>query len=375
MAILDIEGLERPILKEEKDNLENLSKKDEREDGKEVKRENEKEDIEKIFKEKVEEKIITELFLQYYIIYNSNIIIIVVGSLTYSEQNLLTRIKNELSKLKMNKPIFIIHNLMTYTTEEQVEDYIKEVLLKCMKFNLEEGDKNSSKLKTKSGKFFYEKNSNFPIYHLLFANEDSIAGNIYNELTLQFLEDNYHNVIDLKNFDIVKTIKDGFTELSKSILEKPETIKFDDSKEEIVKLDWSGDIKLKKILLELKEINSIHYEPPYNFYKMDDKIVVKIEVPGNCELISGLDFSGEYIYINISGEKKKDNEPRDPCNNIFNNRKIGKFFVIIPLKTKEYLLKNEKPSIMHKQGVFILEYRLENEHNKATFIYSEDDEI
>ena len=108
---------------------------------------------------------------------------------------------------------------------------------------------------------------------------------------------------------------------------------------------------------------------------MHDKIVVKIEAPGNCELSSDLNFSGEYISININGEKKKDKEPRDPDDNIINNRKTGKFFVGIPLKTEEYLLKNESPSIIYKKGVFILEYRLEDKANRAIFIYDKEDEI
>ena len=40
-----------------------------------------------IFKEKSREKLITELFLQNYIINNSDILLTVVGILTYSEQN------------------------------------------------------------------------------------------------------------------------------------------------------------------------------------------------------------------------------------------------------------------------------------------------
>ena len=47
---------------------------------------NEEKNINDLFKEKSKEKIITELFLQDYIIYNSDILILVVGILTYSEQ-------------------------------------------------------------------------------------------------------------------------------------------------------------------------------------------------------------------------------------------------------------------------------------------------
>ena len=55
------------------------------------------------FKNKSREKIVTELFLQDYIIYNSDILIIVVGILTYSEQKTLNKIKLKLKKRKIQK--------------------------------------------------------------------------------------------------------------------------------------------------------------------------------------------------------------------------------------------------------------------------------
>ena len=74
------------------------------------------------FKNKSREKIVTELFLQDYIIYNSDVLIIVVGILTYSEQKTLNKIKTKLKKEKSKiKPnLFIIHNLMNFTSIIQV---------------------------------------------------------------------------------------------------------------------------------------------------------------------------------------------------------------------------------------------------------------
>ena len=69
-----------------------------------------------LFKIKSREKLITELFLQNYIIYNSDVLNIVVGILTYSEQKLLHRIKIEIQKSKIDKQIYVIHDLMTYTS-------------------------------------------------------------------------------------------------------------------------------------------------------------------------------------------------------------------------------------------------------------------
>ena len=156
LALLDSCGLETPILiedkekdikeeknekelkeeKNEKELKEDKNKKELKEDKKELyEQEKQNANIEIIeniqvnekefFKIKSREKLITELFLQNYIIHNSDVLIIVVGILTYSEQKLLNRIKTEIQRERIGKQIFIVHNLMTYTSKEQVEDYIK----------------------------------------------------------------------------------------------------------------------------------------------------------------------------------------------------------------------------------------------------------
>ncbi len=66
IALLDSAGLETPVLRGNKNGKNNLDSKE-------------------LFKEKSREKLITELFLQNYIIHNSDILILVVGILTYSE--------------------------------------------------------------------------------------------------------------------------------------------------------------------------------------------------------------------------------------------------------------------------------------------------
>ena len=77
----------------------------------------------------------TELFLENLIIKVSDILLIVVGKLTYSEQLLINKIKVESKKQNKGK-IFIIHNLQEFRTKEQVENYITESLLKCSTFEL-----------------------------------------------------------------------------------------------------------------------------------------------------------------------------------------------------------------------------------------------
>ena len=183
IALLDSAGLESPVIRENdnseigNENIEENQNIDN--NGKDIisnenKKGNQEKNISELFKEKSRDKILTELFLQNYIIHNSDILIIVVGILTYSEQKLLNRIKIELKRAKLNKTLYIIHNLMTYTTIYQVKSYINEILLKSGTFELEQQltinfntiDKNESEtevfntaIEDESGECFFEKNN------------------------------------------------------------------------------------------------------------------------------------------------------------------------------------------------------------------------
>ena len=264
IVLLDSEGLETPILKTVNEtnnpNEDEIKEKD-------------------YFKEKSREKLITELFLQNYIINNSDILIIVVGILTYSEQKLLNRIRTEFLKAKNNKnkthrPLFIIHNLMTYKTEEQVKEYIDDYLLNSATFDLDIGHKISTQEKEKKGTYYYEKIKNQEIFHLIFAHDGSDAGNHYNNFTLDFLENSYQNVINLTNFDVIETIKDNFVEISKDILEKTENPitkeSFENSNNNLIKLSDANGVTLKKCLIDelgFSNLKGNAFEPTYNCYK------------------------------------------------------------------------------------------------------------
>ena len=86
IILLDSDGLETPVIKDNKEDI----------------IDNEK------FREKSRDKLITELFLQNYIIQNSDILILVIGILTYSGQKLLNRIKTKIQRLKINNFILFI---------------------------------------------------------------------------------------------------------------------------------------------------------------------------------------------------------------------------------------------------------------------------
>ena len=60
-------------------------------------------------------------------------------------------------------------------------------LLKSAIFTLEKGYKISSVLKQNNGIFYFEVQSTPKIFHLIYANENSDAGNYYNKYSLYFI--------------------------------------------------------------------------------------------------------------------------------------------------------------------------------------------
>jgi len=356
IALLDSAGLETPVLISD-ENQNNINKND-------------------LFKEKSREKLITELFLQNYIMYYSDILIIVVDSLSFSEQKLLMKIKKEMERAKINTPLYIIHNLKSFTSKEQVKDYIDSSLLKSATFTLEEGHKISTKKEEIiKGIYFYEKdkdkdkekNKERKIYHLIYANENSEAGKFYNQFTLDFIENSYQTVTDLESFDVIDTIKERYMAISKDIIEKTgneEKItkeSFDNSTPNMIKLNSDKEIILKKCLIDelgFSNFKANGFEPTYNIYKKEDKIIVRVEVPGKTTIKAGLEISGEYNIIKIMGEKKLDKEPGKLDDNIHNTREYGNFYLDLHLKTEEYLLSQEEPEIKDINGVYIFEFKL-----------------
>ena len=402
IALLDSAGLETPVLDEDRKveededevksinetNSGNANSKHEEitPNGETSSSNNEKKEGQNkdIFKEKSREKLITELFLQNYIINNSDILLLVVGILTYSEQKLLNKIKNVINSSKINKTLFIIHNLKTYTTKKQVQEYIKKYLKKSLTFELKKGHKISTKKEDSSGIYYFEKNSEPKIFHLIFANEGSEAGDYYNNFTLEFIEHYFQNVTDLKPFDIIQTVKEGFTRLSTDIIEqtgqKPFSIDDIISNEEIlktkkIKLKEYQDIVLKRCFIDelgFSNLKGNGFVPNYNYYQIDDKLILRIEAPGNIKCETKMDYSGECTVLRVSGNKLPDKEPKNNAN-LYSTREFGEFNVCVLLKTAEYQIANESPKLALKNGLLICEYKLDkgNGANKIEL----DDEV
>ena len=187
-------------------------------------------------------------------------------------------------------------------------------MLKSATFDLEKGHKISTKEKSKTGIYFHENDEDLKIFHLIFANEGSEAGNYYNDYALEFLENYLQNVISLKPFDAIETVKERFIIDSKEIIEKADNFIKKENFEgdnKLIKLNTSENITLKRCLIDelgFSNLKGTGFEPVYNYYKKGDKIILRVEAPGNSKIKANVEQVGEYKIIRVIGNKKTKKE-------------------------------------------------------------------
>ena len=364
IVLLDSEGLESPFL------FQYYEKRNEVTDEK--------------LKEKAKDKLVTEYFLQNFIMDSSDIIIAVVGLLTFQEQKFLNKIKSQISKLNYKKTLFVIHNLMTLTTVDQVKNYINNTLMNSATFDLEKTTKITTKISNgEKVEYFFEKKSKIRIIHLIFANEGSEAGKFYNNFALEFIENSFQEITDIKSFDVIENLKERFIGLSKILMEnninpiisKKDFINYAQIiKERKIRLEKKRDIILKRYYIDelgFSDLRSNGFIPCYNYFLKDDKLILRLETPGNVNISVEYIIGEKCNIIQIKGEKKKDKEPFDLKDNTYNDREFGEFSIDIPIMI--YLDITIKPDISFKYGIYTIIYCLRKNTN-IIYEYKRDEE-
>ena len=179
-----------------------------------------------------------------------------------------------------------------------------------------------------------------------------------------------NNITDTKPFDIIESIKKTFCDVSESILEKPlKAEDITDSDNKIIKLsNKEREIKLKRCLIDelgLSNFLSSGFEPKYDYYINEDKLIIKIETPGEYkknEIKISIESEGVYTFINISGIKLEENNKKENDKIIYlgKNRDYGEFNIRI--KLEGYNLKDNMPNIFErdKQGITTITFYLKS---------------
>ena len=374
LAILDSAGQETPLLKEENNN-----KKEEKQystnkqteisnDLKEVLEDNEIEEYSR-------DKLISEFFIQKFIIYKSNILIIVVGNITLNEQQLLTRVIKEAK----DKQIFVIHNLKKFVTKEQVNDYIENTLKKLYNVKIKENiyqNFSGNKGQKFFNKYFIEEDKK--IAHLILVNDYSEISYYYNIPTIEFIKKEMVVIQERQNFQVIEECKIFLKELSEEIIEEnirdsiiDERIDENTDKIYIKNID---KITLKKFVVD-EIINNEENLPKYSYYVKDDKFHIFIELPGGGIIDNEVEiFLGYYLFA-FEGIKYGDKEIENDNNERFpkllnkkSTRKKYKFQLGIRIPNTEFQLADLRPCEKAKfeKGVIEYVYRI-NESESEIF--------
>ena len=333
----------------------------------ETKLENENELIERIA-DIAKDKQATENFLQNFILFSSNVLIVVVGELTYSEQKMINRIKRELWNQKV---IFIIHNLMFLGNMEQVKDFIKDNVLTSITFGeLIENhiiSENDDKSDSFNDIFYTEKyeynNKKIQIVHLFMAQEGSEAGKYYNESTINYLRNQLIACTKSKKYDVIEKFKSYLATVSGRYMEeeiKQESIEYkEDERKFTIKQD--KPIKLKKCFID--EIGTPNFfgniiEPNYDCQIIKDNIVVRIELPGDVLVFTPkmTPIRGFYNF-NYKGTIKF---PKEDSTFKEGNMKDGEFRLEFRIPMNIGIIKDSKPGIKFDEpnGIAVVTYKI-----------------
>ena len=343
IILLDSAGQETPVLNNEK-NMTNTNFKNNKDiikigttpQGNEETIEQEK------LTEKSRDKLLTEFFLQNYIVKFSDLLIVVVGILTFSEQKLINKIKKNCSNLKKKNNLIVIHNLQSYVTIKQVHNYIEETLKKSGTFDLKERTFISKERKKEEWIYFYELNSEPKTIHLIFAREKSEAGNFYNQKTIRYLYNVMNTISEKEPLNLYQNIKKFFYELSCEILESPlqsENIILEKNKIKLQNVPNDNELKLKKCLIDelgLNKFSSNGYDPNYCYYTDQKNLHIICEIPGKIDKKSfqvNSNCENGKCFIKITGTKVDDiNKFKENNGKFFSKRDFGNFNLDIVLE-------------------------------------------
>ena len=396
IAILDSAGQETPLLNMDNSNIKEIKvQKDENEINNEIdkkekenevqnknddkKEGNENEDIKDEkdieFENYSRDKLITEFFIQKFIIWKSDIIILVIGNISLTEQKLLYKVKKEVKELNekqhKNKYIYVIHNLKEYTKKENVDDYIENTLKKLCNLKLEETEQlhasndNNKYANDKNyfNKFYMEKDEN--VAHFIFINDEEDISKYFNEPTISHIQKEMEVIKTRNKFSVIEDCKEFFMEIADQIME--ENIKKEDlTTIEEEKCDKILLKNINKITLKSYAINEVGFEfrnigdkLRYSCYVDTEKskLYICIEFPGGGILQKDFSIIGINNVFTFKGEKYGDKElendqkeDKKRFRKIANTRENIKFKFDIKIPCAEFQVQAEEGKSLNRVG-------------------------
>ena len=381
LIILDSEGMEAPLTRN------NVSKDFYQKDNLAEKEINESDFLIQAI---ARDKKAVELFIQDFIIEKSDILFIIVGQLTLTEQKLINRIINETNKEK----IFVIHNLKNLYTKTQIDNYIKDTFKKNIFFNdiieLEYKGNNdignifqnieNKTLLEEYNKYYIEKpidKSKKGAIHLIMAsNVKESEAYYYNKTAFDYVRTEIMVYNKGKKFDVLEELKKFLVKKSERFAESEEMNKVPYTKEDITIEEKDGSkyikiknkAKLKKCLINQLGFSSFYgtlFSPNYICYidkdkdkENEEKFIIEINTCGQGFTFDNIKREeitedGHKIIISITGKKKlKEYNIIETISS--STMDSGNFRIDIVLDGKKFKFKNTK--VVKKKGKGITKF-------------------
>lgn len=255
-----------------------------------------KKNFEKIKEKMLTDRILTEYFIQNFILYSCNIIIIVIELMTQQDQKMIERIKQFYLE---KKRIVIIHNFFKLENKDQV--------LARAALEIEGAFSSISKQiipESENIPYFIEKPHDKRlncVVHLILGKEKFQSGEFFNEATFCYLMKFIETENSIEKFNIFDKINDYWVEknqlyltnftqsldLPKFILSKKNIEEKERNYKRIFRLDINKDVKLQLKSPEFNALGALkENDVKYHLYIKSKPIREKIyyfELPGCIE--------------------------------------------------------------------------------------------
>ena len=310
----------------------------------------------------INDRTITDVFIQDFILEVCEVIMIVVGQLTQNDQKFIERIS---AKYKSKKKIIIIHNFSNLLSIEDVEKKIKKDIIKA--FETTEIVIPNSDLKQ-----FIEKKSGKNqenISHLVLGSENNESGEKYNEKTFRYLQKILDSRSEKNNFELFNELK-RFVEDNyrlyfqfKTPPKKGVTLQFDKKKQVMM-------IKCEQEYLvsnpTFNSLGTLITNPPFEVFVREDKYICLIELPDlqlNTLKMEINKKKTQYNCLIVQGIKNSTKFSEENNEIILGNRKYGEFTCVIPLGKidQDVQLLKEDYSKNYRVGILMVVIKIMNE--------------
>ena len=312
-----------------------------------------------IRRQMINDRTITDIFIQDFILEVCEVILIVIGQLSQNDQKFIERISN---KYHAKKRIIILHNFSNLYSVQDVENKIQKDIIEAF-------DTIQRNIPQTSLCEFIEKSSDSKkenISHLVLGVDWSESGQKYNEATFNYLRDILETRIDKKKFDLVKSLTSFFEENYRLYLQ------FQKRPTERISLKYNEKGEKGSLMIDSKEsyeisnpifnsLGSLITNPPYEVFEKKDKYIVLIELPNLDlkEIKMRLEKKKiEFCCLFVQGVKKN-SEIGDENDNdkIISMRNSGEFSCLIPLGDNYnlFLMDSMVLKDMYKHGILSVE--------------------